>query len=87
MIIEIVSFLMLVSSIFSVVFMVDSVISDEWINPNYIYDNTTMNFIGCFISTILLATVLPLYYVVYLIYFLGANIVKFIYFLFHVGRN
>lgn len=48
--------------------------------PNYIYENTEMNIIGCYITSIFLVCLMPLYC-------LPASIIYLIYWLFHIGRK
>lgn len=48
--------------------------------PNYIYENTEMNIVGCYITSIFLMCLMPLYC-------LPASIIYLIYWLFHIGRK
>lgn len=48
--------------------------------PNHIYENTEMNIIGCYITSIFLMCLMPLYC-------LPASIIYLIYWLFHIGRK
>lgn len=48
--------------------------------PNYIYENTEMNIIGCYITSIFLVCLMPLYC-------LPVSIIYLIYWLFHIGRK
>lgn len=52
----------------------------NFFTPNYIYHNTKMNIIGCYISSLVIILLLPIYCV-------PASIIFFLYFLFHIGRK
>lgn len=48
--------------------------------PNHIYKNTKMNIIGCYITSIFIICLMPLYC-------LPASIIYLMYWLFHIGRK
>ena len=51
-------------------------IEGEWGTPKYIYDNTDCNMFGCILITLLGIVLIPVYYIIY-----------FIYFICHIGRK
>lgn len=59
----------------------------DFLNPKFIYDNSNMNIFGCLIVSILLNIVCPIISVLYWSFKILACIIKFIAFIFTVGRR
>lgn len=59
----------------------------DFLNPKFIYDNSNMNIFGCFIVSILLNIICPIISVLYWSFKISALIIKFIGFIFIVGRR
>ena len=59
----------------------------DFLNPKFIYDNSNMNIFGCLIVSILLNIVCPVIAVLYWSFKVLSCIIKFIGFIFTVGRR
>lgn len=58
----------------------DDQIKPMWFTPNNLYRSTKMNFFGCYISSLVICLLVPVYCV-------PAVVIYFIYWIFHIGRK
>lgn len=64
-----------------------SVNNEDFVTPIYIYENSEMNWFGCWFCFILLSIFSPFMFIMKILTYCCFHIHNFIYWLFHVGRK
>ena len=64
-----------------------SVKNDDFVTPIYIYENSEMNWFGCWFFFILLSIFSPFMFIMKILIYCWVHIYNFLDWLFHVGRK